>query len=90
MFHKFNYKLDPVFINIEEIKKTARDADKCDYYTIPLTREFRPDLIAWDLYNDVSMADYLAILNDIVNTPEGFYRDRKIRILKEEYKDLLQ
>ena len=89
MFRKFDYKLDPVFINIEEIKKTAQDADKCRFYTIPLTREFRPDLIAWDLYNDVSMADYIAILNDITDTPSGFYRGRKLRVLKEEYRDLV-
>ena len=75
--------------NGEEIKRTAQDAEKCRFYTIPLTREFRPDLIAWDLYNDVSMADYIAFLNDIQDTPEGFYRGRKIRVLKEEYRDLV-
>lgn len=89
MFNKFDYKLDPVFINIEEIKKTAQDADKCRWYIIPLTYEFRPDLIAYSLYKDVSMADYLAIINDINDTPEGFYRGRKIRVLREEYKDLV-
>ena len=89
MFNKYDYKLDPVFINIDEIKKTAQDADKCRYYTIPLVYEFRPDLIAYSLYNDVSMADYLAIINDIDDIPGGFYRNRKIRVLREEYKDLV-
>lgn len=89
MFNKYDYKLDPVFINIEEIKKTAQDADKCRWYIIPLIYEFRPDLIAYSLYKDVSMADYLAIINDIDDTPEGFYRGRKIRVLREEYKDLV-
>lgn len=89
MFNKYDYKLDPVFINIEEIKKTAQDAEKCSWYIIPLTYEFRPDLIAYSLYKDVSMADYLAIINDIDDTPYGFYKDRKIRVLKEEYKDLV-
>ena len=89
MFNKYNYKLNSVFLNIDEIKKTAQDADKCSFYIIPLTREFRPDLIAWDLYRDVSMADYIAIINDIDDIPNGFYRGRKIRILKKEYKDLV-
>ena len=89
MFNKYDYKLDPVFINIDEIKKTAQDADKCRYYTIPLAYEFRPDLIAYSLYNDVSLADYLAIINDIDDIPGGFYRDRKIKVLREEYKDLV-
>ena len=89
MFNKYDYKLDPVFINIEEIKKTAQDSDKCKWHDIPLAHEFRPDLIAYSLYKDVSMAEYLAILNDIKDTPEGFYRGRRIRVLKEEYKDLV-
>ena len=89
MFNKYDYKLDPTFINIEEIKKTAKDPDKCEWYYIPLVYEFRPDLIAYSLYKDVSMAEYLAIINDIDNTPDGFYRDRKIKVLKEEYKDLV-
>lgn len=89
MFNKYDYKLNDTFINVEEIKKTAQDPNKCRYYVIPMIYEFRPDLIAYSLYNDVSMADYIAILNDIDNTPDGFYRGRKIRILKEEYKELV-
>ncbi len=89
MFNKYDYKIDSTFINIDGIKATAKDPEKCRYYIIPMIYEFRPDLIAYSLYNDVSMADYIAILNDIDNTPDGFYRGRKIRILKEEYKDLV-
>ena len=89
MFDKYNYKLNDVFINIDEIKKTAQDPEKCDYYFVPLVYEFRPDLIAYSLYNDVSMADYIAIINDIDDTPYGFYRGRKLRILRKEYKDLV-
>ena len=86
-FNKYRYKLDDTFININQIKQTAQDPNKCDNYYIPLTYEFRPDLIANSLYNDVSMAEYLAIINDINDTPDGFYRGRKIRVLKQEYKD---
>lgn len=89
MFDRYNFKLNNIFINIDEIRKTAKDAEKCRYYIIPMIYEFRPDLIAYSLYNDVSMAEYLAILNEIDDTPEGFYRGRKIRVLKEEYKDLV-
>lgn len=85
-FNKYGYKLNSTFINIEEIRKTAQDADKCYYYTIPLEYEFRPDLIAWFLYKDVSMADYLAIINDIDDIPGGFYRFRKLRVLDPELK----
>lgn len=89
MFNKYNYKINNTFINITSIKKTAQDPDKCTYYIIPMIYEFRPDLIAYDLYRDVSMSDYIAIVNDIFDTPEGFYRGRKLRVLKPEYKDLL-
>lgn len=89
MFNKYDYKLNDTFINIDEIKATAKDPEKCRYYYIPLIYEFRPDLIAYNLYNDVSMADYIAILNDITDTPSGFYRGRKLRVLKEEYRDLV-
>ena len=89
MFNKYDYMLDDTFIDIQAIKETAKDANKCRYYIIPLTYEFRPDLIAYNLYNDVSMAEYLAIINDIDDTPDGFYRNRQLRVLKEEYKDLV-
>lgn len=89
MFNKYEYMLDNTFIDIQAIKETAKDANKCRYYFIPLIYEFRPDLIAYNLYNDVSMAEYLAIINDIDDTPDGFYRGRKLRVLKEEYKDLV-
>ena len=89
MFNRYDYKLTDTFLNIDEIRETGKDADKCRYYIIPMIYEFRPDLIAYSLYNDVSMAEYLAILNNIDDTPFGFYRGRKIRVLREEYKDLV-
>lgn len=87
MFDKYKYMLDNTFINIKEIKETAKDPNKCAYYIIPMIYEFRPDLIAYDLYKDVSMADYIAIINDIDDTPFGFYRGRKLRVLRGEYRD---
>ena len=88
MFNRMNYNLDKsdnIFLNIKKIKETAKDPMKCKDYIIPLRYGFRPDLIANDLYNDVSMADYIAILNDIDDSPEGFYSGRKLIVLKEEF-----
>ena len=93
MFDRNNYKLggdENVFLNIKQIKETAKDPSKCTYYNgtkgIPLEYSYRPDLIASDLYNgDVTMADYIAILNDIDDSPEGFYAGRKLIVLKSEY-----
>lgn len=87
MFNKNRYKINDVFININAIKNTIKDENKCTLYTIPLKYEFRPDLIAYDLYKDVTMQDYLAIVNDIKNSPEGFYRNRVLKVLRPEYKD---
>lgn len=88
-FNKYNYMIDDTFVDINAIKQTAALADNCGYYFIPLKYEFRPDLIAYYLYQDVSMAEYLAIINDIDNTPDGFYRGRKIRYLLPAYKENL-
>lgn len=89
MFDKNKYKLNSTFINIDAIKETAKNPGYCHNYTIPMIYEFRPDLIAYSLYKDVSMAEYLAILNDIDDTPEGFYRGRTIRVLNEDKKGLV-
>lgn len=74
-----------IFLNIEEIKKIARDNNKCAVYKIPIHFAYRPDLIAYSLYKDVTMADFLAIINDIDDSPEGFYTDRIIKVLKSDY-----
>ena len=98
MFDRNKYILDKegIFLNIKKIKETAKDPSKCEYYTIgktsdtlaniiPMEYAYRPDLIAWFLYNDVSMADYIAILNDIDDSPEGFYIGRKLTVLNKNY-----
>ena len=103
MFDKTKYKLndsDDVFIDINKIKDTAKDPNKCSYYTIgagseliarvdkniiPAEYAYRPDLIAWFLYRDVSMADYIAIINDIDDSPEGFYIGRRLKVLNGDY-----
>lgn len=86
------YKLDnsdSIFIDINKIKETAKDDNKCELYVIPLVYSYRPDLIADHLYKDVTMADYIAIINNIDNSPEGFYTGRILRVLKNEFIGLI-
>lgn len=92
MFNRLKYTLnntDSIFIDINKIKETAKDDNKCELYKIPLEYSYRPDLIADHLYRDVTMADYIAILNDISDSPEGFYAGRILRVLKSEFIGLI-
>lgn len=86
MFTVEKYKLGN-FVDVSKIKEISND--KYSTYTIPLKYRYRPDLIAWFLYKDISMQNLLSILNDIDNSPEGYYSGREIKIIKQEYKDLL-
>ena len=89
MFNKNSYMIDSTFVDINKIRKTAENKDNTFPYRIPIKYEFRPDLIAYDIYRDVSMASYLAIINNIVDTPAGFYRGRWIKALKPTSKESL-
>lgn len=89
MFNKNSYKINDVFVNINAIKATANSSSRTMLYTIPIEYRYRPDLIAYSLYKDVSMQDYLAIINNIKDCPEGFYANRVIKVIKPEYKDTL-
>lgn len=89
MFNKNNYMIDSTFVDINKIRSTIEDENSWFIYEIPLIYEFRPDLIAYDIYRDVSMADYLSIVNNIIETPDGYYRYRKIKAIKPEYKESL-
>lgn len=89
MFNKNKYMIDSTFVDINKIKSTAANDNNTFLYTIPLKYEFRPDLIAYDIYRDISMGDYLTIINDITDAPVGFYRFRVIKALRPEYKENL-
>ena len=53
-------------------------------YKIPLTRIYRPDLIALDYYGDVSLYWILVSANNFNNSPADFYVNRIIKIPKFE------
>ena len=59
-------------------------------YIVQLGEEFRPDIIAHKFYNDSKLYWILVYVNDIKNSPEGFYTQREIRIPSPDaVKDLL-
>lgn len=58
--------------------------DDDEKYTIPLQYEFRPDLIADLFYEDPKLSYILIYANDINDSPEGFYKGRKIRVPRFE------
>lgn len=68
-----------------DFKLFSIDENKLTTYKIPIEFSGRPDLISYSLYNDVSYQYYLAYLNSIEDSPEGFYTDRVIKVLKREY-----
>lgn len=86
MFNKYRYMIDDNFVDTDAIKKTASD-NKITVYTIPMIYRYRPDLIAYNLYKDVSMQDYLTIINDIDDSPAGYYSGRRIKVLLPNYKE---
>jgi hypothetical protein len=49
-------------------------------YEIPLAYNFRPDLIALLFYGHGDLHWILTYINDINNTPEGYYTNRVIKI----------
>jgi hypothetical protein len=59
--------------------------EKIDYYTIPIEYSNRPDLISYILYKDTSYQTLLTFINNITDTPEGYYQGRTIKYLKKEY-----
>lgn len=89
MFNINNYRnSDGITIDIKSIKSMLT-VGNTKYTKIPLKYEYRPDLIAYSIYNDVSYSTFLAVINDITNTPEGFKRGTVIKYLDPEYKDLV-
>ena len=67
------------------ILDTAALKDKLDesgsfLYTIPLAFNFRPDLIAQEFYGSGKLYWVINYINDINDSPEGFYTSRVIKI----------
>lgn len=49
-------------------------------YTIPLTEQYRPDIIAYKFYGNSSYHWIITLINDIKNTPEGYVVNKVIKI----------
>jgi len=54
------------------------------FFVIPRTLQYRPDIIAYNFYNDSKLSYMLIYANKITNSPEGFYEGRKIRVPRYE------
>lgn len=60
------------------------------YYTIPLKFQYRPDLISQYFYGTTSLQWLITFINNIGDSPEGYYVNRIIRIPdKEKVRSLL-
>jgi hypothetical protein len=53
-------------------------------FEIPLIYQYRPDKIASRFYGNPKLYWVLVYVNDIHNSPEGFYLGRRIRIPRVE------
>jgi hypothetical protein len=49
-------------------------------YKIPLSRVYRPDLIAWDFYGDASLFWVLVYANNFANSPFDFSANKVIQV----------
>ena len=66
-------------LNTKELKRKINEADS-SLYTIPLGYNFRPDLIAQEFYGSGKLYWILTYINDISDSPAGFYTSRVIKI----------
>lgn len=89
MFDINNYRnKDKISINKKKVNQVLTESNT-KYMKIPIKYEYRPDLIAYNLYNDVTFSTFLAIINEIDNSPEGFKSGKVIKYLDPEYKSLI-
>jgi len=63
----------------EDIKDRISFSDDI-IYEIPLIYEYRPDRIAQKFYGNPKLFWVLVYVNEIENSPEGFYQGRRIRV----------
>ena len=60
--------------------KEKIEANGVQLYEIPLAYKYRPDLIAQLFYGHGDLHWILTYINDINNSPEGYYTGRIIKI----------
>ena len=62
------------------LKQKLLNENEYNLYTIPIEYVYRPDLIALNFFNDDKLYWVLAFVNDINDSPTGFYQGRVIKI----------
>ena len=66
-------------LDTKDLKKKISESE-ITLYTIPLGYKFRPDLIAQEFYGSGKLHWILTYINDISDSPTGFYTSRVIKI----------
>lgn len=70
------------YLDIEFVNK-IKDSDSVPY-TIPLSEQYRPDLIAQRFYGNGKLYWVLVYANDINDSPQGFESTRIIKVPSPE------
>jgi len=67
---------------ILDTKKLKKKINQAEFrlYEIPLAYNFRPDLIAQEFYGSGKLHWILTYINDINDSPAGYYKLRVIKI----------
>lgn len=58
--------------------------DDDTYYTIPFQHQYRPDLICKQFYGTTSLQWLITYINNISDSPEGYFINRVLRIPNKE------
>jgi len=66
-------------LDTEALKERLND-DSISLYTIPLAFNFRPDLISNLFYGTGDLHWVITYINDINDSPEGYYTGRVIKV----------
>ena len=66
-------------LDLESLKEKLTE-ENIELYEIPLNYNYRPDLIARDKYGSERLYWVLAYINNINDSPFGFYTGRVIKI----------
>lgn len=66
-------------LDTNKLKRIIK-SEESTLYTIPLAYKHRPDLISLEFYGTEKLFWILTYINDINDSPEGFYVNRTIRI----------
>lgn len=66
-------------LDTDALKSLINEAES-SLYVIPLAFNYRPDLIAQEFYGSNKLYWILTYINDINDSPAGFYTNRTIKV----------